>query len=683
MAAEAKTTRSCPACLRNLEPEARYCSRCGAAVIADLSLPGDDPAGGISGARPARDGLPGAAPSQQSPSRASVMADPLVGRIVADRYRIVSLLGRGGMGVVYKVEHIHIGKLMAIKLLSGELARDPATVRRFRVEAKAVSKLNHPNTVQVFDFGESARLVYLVMEYLPGRDLGSVISSEGRIDALRAAKICAQVAASVAEAHQRGIIHRDIKPENVMLLEAASDKDIVKVLDFGIAKLRDVEEHAAATQNGHIVGTPYYMAPEQIKGEKIDHRVDIYALGAVLYKALAGVPPFQSNTPMGVLTMHLTVPLTPVRERSDRRDIPPELERVVGKALEKDPARRFQNMDELRDALLSCLEAAGATDLPSRSQNTIGLRTRGGEALATRSDVDLYERRITINSRLYRALAFLLIALAAYGVFVLTRAEESRTRSTEVEPNDEPAQSNPLLPDHPVHGMIGKRVSSTFGDADVYRIETPVEESRVLDLRVSALPNIDLLVELVKKGQNLPVLAVDSGRVGEPEAIPNFTLRGGTYYVRVRERFQGVRWPTENVSDAYQIGFRFVERPEHGETEPNDAFGIAETLSVAEPRQGLLGWNGDRDVYCFERSEVPFVAELSPAGPLDVVLTLIDGTTQVRAVDVRGPGEGESLEIKTLGTLSQPCLEVLAHDSPTLPRAEPDKPYTLRLSPKR
>jgi serine/threonine-protein kinase len=608
-------------------------------------------------------------------------ADPLVGQVVADRYRIVSLLGRGGMGVVYKVEHSHIGKMMAMKLLSGELARDAATVRRFRAEAKAISKLTHANTVQIFDFGESARLVYLVMEYLPGRDLGSLISSDGPLDFLRAAKICAQVAASVSEAHERGIVHRDIKPENIMLCDTTSQRDFVKVLDFGIAKLRDSEELSAATQTGHIVGTPYYMAPETIRGEVADPRVDVYALGAVLYKALAGVPPYQSGTPMGVLTMHLTQPLTPVRERVTRPELPPEADVIIAKAMEKSPANRYQSMEALRADLLSVIEASGDGDT-SRPTRSFGLLQRDGEALATRGDVDRYERRLARTHWIGRASAVLLLLAAAYLTVWLYRGDAAwHAPSAETEPNDTPAQANLLMPDAPLHAFLGKRQSRTDGDMDVYRLEIPSDMPHVLDLRVSALPNVDLVVELVEKGHALPVLAVDSGRVGEPEAIPNFGLRGGTYYVRVRERFQGVRWPTENVSDAYSISYRFAELEPGEEAESNDNFDHAETLELSVPRHGFVGWAGDRDVFCFSRTLAPSSLSVSAVPKLDLVLTLVDRRSGItREANEKGVGEGEALDIKSLGASAEPCVEVSARSTETTARANAQSRYTLVLN---
>ncbi|HWZ92329.1 MAG TPA: protein kinase, partial [Polyangiaceae bacterium] len=166
------------------------------------------------------------------------LADPLIGMIIAERYRIVELIGRGGMGVVYRAEHARIGKLMALKLLTGELSRDPQQVARFKREALLASKLSHPNTVQVFDFGRSDTLVYLAMELLRGEDLAKIIRREGALGVERSAKIVIQICSSLAEAHDKGIVHRDLKPENIIIVKGQSGEDVVKVLDFGLAQLR-------------------------------------------------------------------------------------------------------------------------------------------------------------------------------------------------------------------------------------------------------------------------------------------------------------------------------------------------------------------------------------------------------------------------------------------------------------
>jgi serine/threonine-protein kinase len=581
------------------------------------------------------------------------------------------------MGVVYKVEHVHIGKVMAMKFLSGRLAADPQVVKRFRREAKVVSLLLHPNTVQVFDFGQSANLAYLVMEYLPGRDFAAVIDQDAPLSFARVARICAQVAASVGEAHAQGVIHRDIKPENVMVLDTAERTDFVKVLDFGIAKIRDPEEGDPATQSGHLIGTPYYMAPEQIRGEGYDARVDVYALGAVMYKALTGVPPFVGDTPVEVLQKHLHERLLPVRRRMPHADIPEQADVIIARAMEKDPRKRYASMDALREDLASYLSSINeSTGVSARPR---ALTSSLSQELATRGDVDRYERGLRRTSRWASALigAGVLGALAA-GYFAWTKREpllEARER----EPNNEPESANALQVGGKVTGYLGRRMSRTQSDADVYAFGLPLDREQLVRVEVSALPNIDLVLELVRAGEADPLLVVDRLRVGGAEVIPNLSLRGGRYYVRVRERWGTNAWPTENVSDAYVISLT-SRAPQSGEEiELNDTIETANALEPGQAKQGVIGWIGDRDVYCLS-SSLPAEVKLSAVDTLDLVLTKIDRASSVElSIDRGGVAEAEMLALE--GDEPALCLMVSAQrpEGTATLEAEPNHAYELSI----
>ena len=282
--------------------------------------------------------------------------DPLIGLVVAERYRILDLLGRGGMGVVYRVEHVRIGKLLAMKLLAGELSRNPEAVRRFKHEAQTASRLSSPNTVQVFDFGVADGLTYLVMELVSGEDLGSLLRLEEIVEPHRLCRIVLQIANALGEAHQHGIVHRDVKPENIMLVKGKEGHEIAKVFDFGLAKLREgLVEGPAMTTPGLIMGTPYFMAPEQVRGEVVDHRADIYALGAVMYRALTGRYPFDGASPIAVCAKHLTEDPIPPATVAPERGIPVPLSDVVMRALEKDPDRRYGRVEDLQAAVAEVL----------------------------------------------------------------------------------------------------------------------------------------------------------------------------------------------------------------------------------------------------------------------------------------------------------------------------------------
>ncbi len=229
-----------------------------------------------------------------------------VHRVIADRYRLVALVGEGGMGAVYRAEHIRMGKALALKILRGDFAREPGAVERFLTEARIVSRLSHPHTIAVFDIGEiddAGSGFYLAMEYVPGKDLATVLRESGPLPERRVSDIGQQVLGSLAEAHDAGIVHRDMKPGNVMIVSTRSGEDFVKVLDFGIAKLRGADADldaagaaplgaASTTGVGAIVGTPNYLAPEQARAGPVDARTDLYAVGCLLYELAAGHPPF-------------------------------------------------------------------------------------------------------------------------------------------------------------------------------------------------------------------------------------------------------------------------------------------------------------------------------------------------------------------------------------------------------
>jgi serine/threonine-protein kinase len=279
--------------------------------------------------------------------------DPLIGLVLSERYRIVRKLGEGGMGAVYQAEHALIEKRLALKVLFPELTRRTDLVARFLQEAKAASRIGHENVIDISDFGQSPEgLVYIAMEYLDGQDLGQVIKANGPLPWPRARSILMQIAKALRAAHEHGIIHRDMKPENVFLIQREGRPDFVKVLDFGIAKSVNEDGDAPRlTQAGMIFGTPEYMSPEQAQGQTPDHRVDVYALGCLMYQLITGTVPFSADNFMGILTKHMLEPVTPPRQRKPELRIPADVEAVCLRALEKDREKRWQDMDQLYRAL--------------------------------------------------------------------------------------------------------------------------------------------------------------------------------------------------------------------------------------------------------------------------------------------------------------------------------------------
>ena len=280
--------------------------------------------------------------------------DPLIGRVLSDRYRIIRKIGEGGMGAVYQAEHALIEKKIALKILFQDLTRRPDLVARFLQEAKSASRIGHENVIDISDFGQLPDgLVFIAMEYLDGQDLGRALKTQGPLSWHRARPILMQIAKGLRAAHGNGIIHRDMKPENVYLIQREGRPDFVKVLDFGIAKIINPDETDAPrlTQTGMIFGTPEYMSPEQAQGHPPDHRVDVYAVGCIMYHMLTGQVPFTADSFMGILTKHLLEPPVPPRKRRPDQDIPPDVEAVCLKAMEKDRDKRFADMNELYRAL--------------------------------------------------------------------------------------------------------------------------------------------------------------------------------------------------------------------------------------------------------------------------------------------------------------------------------------------
>jgi serine/threonine-protein kinase len=284
--------------------------------------------------------------------------DELIGRVINDRFRIISVIARGGMGRVYRAEQVPLGRLVAIKTLdprngnSGE-ENDPQFQQRFFLEASVASKLQHPNTVTVFDYGRTADGVYFIaMELVEGRSLHHAIREEAPISADRTVHVAMQIARSLREAHRLDVIHRDLKPGNVLLTRHGDEDDFVKVLDFGLVKHVESESEQELTKAGLFMGSPKYMSPEQIRGERVDARSDVYALGVVMYEMITGKVPFERENTVKVLMAHMHEPVPPIQVA----DCPPGLNELIMRCLSKRPEGRPSSMD---DVILMLKQATG------------------------------------------------------------------------------------------------------------------------------------------------------------------------------------------------------------------------------------------------------------------------------------------------------------------------------------
>ncbi len=311
--------------------------------------------------------LGGTIMTSRNESESAASADSLVGTTLADRYRLNELLGEGGMGKVYAAEHVLMKKRVAVKILHHDLCSVPEVIARFEREAMATANINHPNIAAATDGGKLPDgSLFLVLELVEGRNLRDEIA-QGAMPLKRALHIAQQIASALSAAHELGIVHRDLKPENVMLVTKGDDENVVKVLDFGIAKLPPptASGHVAAgplTKAGMVFGTPEYMSPEQALGQNVDVRSDVYALGVIAYEMLCGVRPFSSESETGLLGQQLAKPVPTFAERAPDVRIPRQVEDVVVKLLAKDKAERYQTAGEAAEAFAGLLKAPAAEE---------------------------------------------------------------------------------------------------------------------------------------------------------------------------------------------------------------------------------------------------------------------------------------------------------------------------------
>ena len=316
-------------------------------------------------------------PNDGQTLRSAGPASDLVGQVVADRYHVVKKLGEGGMGQVYLAEHVKMGRRSAIKVMNPSMVHDPDAVARFNREASNASRITHPNVCAIYDFGETPDgLIYLAMEFIEGEPLTDLIEREGALPVPRAAAIFLQTADALQAAHDLGIVHRDLKPDNIMLSRRKGGGDTVKVVDFGIAKAVGGDEAGQkVTKTGLVVGTPEFMSPEQLSGDTLDGRSDLYSLALVLYRMLSGKLPFEATSVQETMIKRLTDEPTTLAAARPDLSFPPGLQPVLDTALARTPTERYQSVAKF------AADVAAVTGRPTAGSSCGGCTVPHGGSL--------------------------------------------------------------------------------------------------------------------------------------------------------------------------------------------------------------------------------------------------------------------------------------------------------------
>lgn len=351
-----------------------------------------------------------------------VAQDPLIGTKLAGKYEIMSVLGTGGMGVVYKGRQDIMDRIVAIKMLQSHHLNDSMSVKRFQQEGKATCKLNHPHIITVYDFGiaQQTGQPYIVMDYLQGIALSEVIKQEGQIGVDRAVKIFQQAAEALGHAHKQGVVHRDLKPSNIVLINYDGDKDFVKVVDFGVAQLLDDNtgegNQQRLTQMGEVCGSPVYMSPEQAQGHKLDNRSDVYSMGVVMYETLTNRLPLLGKTMVETMRKHIEETPPPFSQVRPDLYIPERVESIIMKAMAKSPDDRFPSMEHLAQELDLAIPKPGRSQVLRTTplENQEAEAESAGEALS-----GLFLRMTLVHWVMVLAVTVTLGALTIVGIYTM------------------------------------------------------------------------------------------------------------------------------------------------------------------------------------------------------------------------------------------------------------------------
>ena len=565
----------CPACAKVLEGEPNFCDACGS----DLR------------------GIGGHSDTYSGPER---------DKVIDGRYRILEKLGEGGMGSVYKVEHVRMGKIAALKVMRPDAAVDKSMKARFLQESRVVAKLSHANTVQVFDAGElDDGSLFMAMEYVPGKDLAWHLKAHGPMSEEKAVSIGVQVLASLAEAHEHGIIHRDIKPANVMLLRRRKGgDDQVKLLDFGIAKLAESDSRNSTT--GEFVGTPAYMSPEQVRGDAVvDARSDLYSLGALLFELVTGRQLYTGPTAVSIVKQHLETPIPKVADLAPQVPVSPAFENIIAIALAKKVDERFADAEAMRRAL----EALRKTTRNVTSDFT-PMPDELASKMLSREDFESFERKLKSDRLLWPIAVLLVLAVLAVGGYSAVQHARATTgpADLEIEPNDQVPRATVIALGSTVKGAMGA-AGEGQGDRDLFVVQ--LAQPGRYRATLSGVPDLNLSLEVLqleskKTGDDATEgdkpseklrrkVFLDDVGVGEGERIDGLELAAGSVYLRVEERpfcTEPNRPPREKSLVPYQLELAAMP-PLDGltESEPNDTPLTAGALPLT---RAVTAWAGAR-----------------------------------------------------------------------------------------
>jgi serine/threonine protein kinase len=456
---------SCRACHASSGDDMRYCGTCG---------------------EPLHDEVP----SRAKPRDSGI----LEAGTVLGSYKLLDVLGEGGMGRVYLAEHTRLGRRVALKMLRSKFSSNPESIRRFFGEARAVNKIAHENIVEVTDFvTKDDGTSYYIMELLNGKSLYDQIKAQPVMELGRSLDIAIQVANALGAVHDAGIVHRDLKPENIFLAQKGSRKDVVKLLDFGIAKLMEPDQQVSIQQTGvgMILGTPTYMSPEQAGGRAVDHRSDIYSLGIILYELATGRAPFSADTYAEILVQHITQePQRPSTIEALPQQVPPPLEQLILHCLRKDPGDRPQQMDEVEERLRAVRSevergpmqgrtyvGSGPVTVPPRLTPSSRELPRAPSAPVV-TDIVLPPANTTEHTEPRRRpvglivlLALLVLGGGAVAGFMFLRGDDQE-KVVAAAPGPPPAAETPAAPPAPApagDGKIELTIDSSPGGAEVFR----------------------------------------------------------------------------------------------------------------------------------------------------------------------------------------------------------------------